>query len=126
MVLNRHLHSFIHQARLARSLRVTRHIPYLPKRFNNQTQPPNPGQVNPDPMDQDDPDEDGKKGKGQDDGPTFKSTILRMLETAATTFASIAILGYVAAKETALSSMLACLLTATALLGTRTINTTSI
>jgi hypothetical protein len=39
--------------------------------------------------------EDDDRGRGQDSDPTFKSTILRMLETAATTFASIAVLGCV-------------------------------
>lgn len=74
-------------ARLARS-RAPRPVPYYPKRFNSQ----NPGQVTSGPLDQDDGD-GGEKTK--DDGPGLKSTILRMLETAATTFASIAILGYV-------------------------------
>lgn len=96
-MLNRHLHSLIHHARLARPLRVSRTIPYCPKRFNSQ--PPNPGQVNPDPLGQDESDDKGGKGKGRDDDPTFKSTILKMMETAATTFASIAVLGYVAAKK---------------------------
>ncbi|RJE21972.1 hypothetical protein PHISCL_05676 [Aspergillus sclerotialis] len=91
MVLNRHLQrSFALRARVASPLRVTRTIPYYQKRFNSN---PNPGQVNPDPMDQDGPDEDGGKRKGRDDDPTLKSTILKMMETAATTFASIAILG---------------------------------
>lgn len=92
MVLNRHLQrSFALHARVVRPLRVPRILPYYQKRFNSN---PNPGQVNPDPMDQDG-DEDRGKGKGRDDGPTLKSTILKMMETAATTFASIAILGHV-------------------------------
>ncbi|KAJ5239949.1 hypothetical protein N7468_004568 [Penicillium chermesinum] len=56
---------------------------------------PNPqsyGQYTPDPTDQADGDEGGGKGRRSDD-PTFKSTILKMLETSATTAASIFILG---------------------------------
>lgn len=96
MVLNRHLQrSFALHSRVARPLRTTRAIPYYQKRFNAN---PTPGQIGPQPqaLDQDGPDEDGGKGKKRDDDPTFKSTILKMMETAATTFASIAILGYVA------------------------------
>lgn len=69
-----------------------RAVVYTSKRFNSN--PQNTGQYTPDPTDQDDSN-DGK-GKGQgggDSNPNFKSTILKMLETAATTAASIAILG---------------------------------
>ncbi|KAA8646195.1 ATP-binding protein [Aspergillus tanneri] len=45
----------------------------------------------PDPLDQNARDED--KSRADDSEPTLRSTILKMLETAATTFASIAILG---------------------------------
>ena len=47
--------------------------------------------MTPDPTDQSDSDEG--KGRGGDSDPNLKSTILKMLETAATTAASIAILG---------------------------------
>lgn len=70
-----------------------RAVVYTSKRFNSN--PQNTGQYTPDPTDQDDPD-DGKgkgQGRGGDSDPNFKSTILKMLETAATTAASIAILG---------------------------------
>lgn len=60
------------------------------KRFNST-----PGQMNPNPSEQNDSDEGKGKGQGRngDSDPNFKSTILKMLETAATTAASIAILG---------------------------------
>jgi hypothetical protein len=64
----------------------------MPKRFNSN--PQNTGQVTPDPTDQNDSDEGKGSGQGRrDSDPNFKSTILKMLETAATTAASIAILG---------------------------------
>jgi hypothetical protein len=53
------------------------------------------GQYTPDPTDQNDG--EGDKGQGQgrkSDDPNLKSTILKMLETSATTAASIFILGY--------------------------------
>ena len=70
-----------------------RAVVYTPKRFNSN--PQNTGQYTPDPTDQDDPDEGKGKGQGRngDSDPTFKSTFLKMMETAATTAASIAILG---------------------------------
>lgn len=49
------------------------------------------GRVSPCVMDQEDG--DNPKGKEDKEDPNFKSTILKMLETAATTFASIAVLG---------------------------------
>jgi hypothetical protein len=49
--------------------------------------------MTPDPTDQNDSDEGKSKGRDGDSDPTFKSAILKMLETAATTAASIAILG---------------------------------
>ena len=66
---------------------------YIPKRFNSN--PQNTGQMTPDPTDQNDSDEGKGQGQGRsgDSDPNFKSTILKMLETAATTAASIAILG---------------------------------
>ncbi|KAI9044380.1 ATP-binding protein [Aspergillus affinis] len=48
---------------------------------------------NPDPLDQNANARDDDRGRSNDSDPTFRSTILRMLETAATTFASIAVLG---------------------------------
>ena len=47
----------------------------------------------PDPQDQ--PNQDDGKGKDNDQDPNLRSTILKMLESAATTFASIAVLGYI-------------------------------
>ncbi|KAJ5105916.1 hypothetical protein NUU61_003263 [Penicillium alfredii] len=64
----------------------------MPKRFNSSN-PQSTGQFTPDPTDQNDPDEDKGRSRGSDSDPNFKSTILKMLETAATTAASIAILG---------------------------------
>jgi hypothetical protein len=51
--------------------------------------------MTPDPTDQNDSGEGKGHGQGRsnDSDPNFKSTILKMLETAATTAASIAILG---------------------------------
>ena len=71
----------------------SRVVMHIPKRFNSD--PRDTGHMTPDPTDQNDSDE----GKGKDQGhngdsdPSFKSTILKMFETAATTAASIAILG---------------------------------
>lgn len=93
MALNRHLlHSFTLGARLSRPRRLARPFPLYPKRFNS---PNTPGQVNTDPLDQDGGDDDAGKGKGQGDEPNWKSTAFKVMETAATTFTSIAILGYV-------------------------------
>lgn len=62
-----------------------------PKRFNSN--PQHAGQMTPDPTDQNESDEGkGHNCHGEPD-PNIKSTILKMLETAATTAASIAILG---------------------------------
>lgn len=79
---------------LPRPLRINSRVVMLtPKRFNSN--PQNTGQMTPDPTDQND--SDGGKGKGQgrdgDSEPNVKSTILKMLESAATTAASIGILG---------------------------------
>ncbi|CAI7580602.1 unnamed protein product [Penicillium glandicola] len=79
---------------LPRPLRInSRVVIHTPKRFNSN--PQNAGQMTPDPTDQNESDEGKGKGKGRngDSDPNFKSTILKMLETAATTAASIAILG---------------------------------
>lgn len=62
------------------------------KRFNS-SDPKNMGQYTPDPTDQNDAEDDKGRGRQSDD-PNLKSTILKMLETAATTAASIFILGY--------------------------------
>jgi hypothetical protein len=59
-----------------------RPIPYSWRRLNSHFV--SPGESD---------DADAGKGKG-DDLPTFKSTLLKMFESAATTFASIAVLGY--------------------------------
>jgi hypothetical protein len=68
-------------------------VVYTPKRFNSN--PQNTGQYTPDPTDQPDSDEGKGQGHGRngDSDPNLKSTILKMLETAATTAASIFILG---------------------------------
>lgn len=49
--------------------------------------------MTPDPTDQNASDEGQGQGRNSDSDPSFKSTILKMLESAATTAASIAILG---------------------------------
>ncbi|KAE8328783.1 hypothetical protein BDV39DRAFT_173282 [Aspergillus sergii] len=49
-------------------------------------------QAAPNPLEQDAGD-DGARSNGNDSEPNFRSTILKMMETAATTFASIAVLG---------------------------------
>ncbi|KAJ5887838.1 hypothetical protein N7495_007879 [Penicillium taxi] len=68
-------------------------VPYALRRFN-ATDPRNTGQYTPDPTDQNDGEEGQDKGsKKESNDPNFKSTILKMLETAATTAASIFILG---------------------------------
>lgn len=51
----------------------------------------------PDPLDQDAG--AGERSQSNDSDPTLKGTILRMFETAATTFASIAVLGYEPSKK---------------------------
>lgn len=48
----------------------------------------------PDPLDQDANNNGSDRNQSNDSDPTLKGTILRMFETAATTFASIAVLGY--------------------------------
>lgn len=65
-------------------------LQYASKRFNSN--PQNTGQYTPDPTDQGEGEEDQGRGRKNDD-PNLKSTILKMLETAATTAASIFILG---------------------------------
>ncbi|KAJ5890908.1 uncharacterized protein N7473_007136 [Penicillium subrubescens] len=62
------------------------------QRFNSSN-PQNTGQYTPDPTDQNESEEGQGKGRKNDSDPNLKSTILKMLETAATTAASIAILG---------------------------------
>ncbi|KAJ5723373.1 hypothetical protein N7488_001408 [Penicillium malachiteum] len=64
-------------------------VQYAGKRFNSN--PQSTGQYAPDPTDQNDGEDRGRGSKNDD--PTLKSTILKMLETAATTAASIFILG---------------------------------
>ncbi|KAJ5103454.1 hypothetical protein N7532_003983 [Penicillium argentinense] len=73
------------------ALGAARFVPCTFQRFNS-SDPKSTGQYSPDPTDQNDSDEDQGRGRKSDD-PTLKSTILKMLETAATTAASIAILG---------------------------------
>ncbi|KAF7114113.1 hypothetical protein CNMCM5793_007093 [Aspergillus hiratsukae] len=72
---------------LHRPVGVHQTVPRLAARYFSQT----PGLSATNPLEQDREDDD--RGRGQDSDPNFKSTILRMLETAATTFASIAVLG---------------------------------
>ena len=69
-----------------------RMVQCVTQRFNSSN-PQNTGQYapNPDPTDQGD--DAGGQGRKSDSDPNLKSTILKMLETAATTAASIAILG---------------------------------
>lgn len=62
------------------------------KRFNSSG-PKSTGQYTPDPTDQNDAGDGKGQGRKSDD-PNLKSTILKMLETGATTAASIFILGY--------------------------------
>lgn len=62
------------------------------QRFNSSN-PQNTGQYKPDPIDQNESAEDQGKGHKSDSDPNLKTTILKMFETAATTAASIAILG---------------------------------
>lgn len=78
---------------LSRPLRYNgRFVQNTLKRFNS-SDPKNMGQYTPDPTDQNDA-EDGKGQGRKSDDPNLKSTILKMLETAATTTASIFILGW--------------------------------
>ena len=135
MVFNRLVKHYLVLSRLSRSRGVARIIPYYNKRFNSpnsgqpsQPQPgqPQPGQVNPDPLDQDAGDDDKGKSKGQGDDPNWKSTAFKMMETGATTFTSIAILGCVLASFAGSRLIIGCVLTPTVLLGTRTISTTNI
>jgi hypothetical protein len=76
--------------------RPFRHNGRAPKaigqRFNSSN-PQNAGQYKPDPTDQNESEEGQGKGRKNDSDPNLRSTILKMLETAATTAASIAILG---------------------------------
>lgn len=76
---------------------LTRAAPLLSscgKRYIQGGSPaPQPGQ--PDPTEAN-PDEDGKSSKnGDESGNDWKGTAFKMFESAATTFASVAILGYV-------------------------------
>ncbi|KAJ5267035.1 hypothetical protein N7478_009843 [Penicillium angulare] len=82
--------SFARQG-LARPIRPQgRIVQYACKRYNSN--PQNTGQYTPDPTDQNDGEDGQDRGRKNDD-PNLKSTILKMLETAATTAASIFILG---------------------------------
>ncbi|KAJ5092774.1 hypothetical protein N7456_008635 [Penicillium angulare] len=84
------LSSFARQG-LARPVRSQgRIVQYACKRYNSN--PQNTGQYTPDPTDQNDGEDGQDRGRKNDD-PNLKSTILKMLETAATTAASIFILG---------------------------------
>lgn len=77
-----------------RGLASRRHVgvPQWTARRFNSSNPSSTGQYTPDPTDQNGSEEDGKGGTRNED-PNLKSTILKMFETAATTAASIAILG---------------------------------
>lgn len=78
---------------LLRPLRPNgRVVHFSSTRYNSN--PQTPGQYTPDPTDQNDGEDDKGQGRNNDSDPNLKSTILKMLETAATTAASIAILGY--------------------------------
>lgn len=78
--------------------------PWVPRRppgrasaYSGQSFSQNSLPGGPDPTDQaDSDDQGGKKGQPNDDqDPNLRSTILKMMESAATTFASIAVLGYI-------------------------------
>lgn len=85
------LSSFARQG-LSRPVRPHgRILQYTGKRFNSN--PQNTGKYSPDPAEQNE-EEDQGRGQKNDSEPNVKSTILKMLETAATTAASIFILGY--------------------------------
>lgn len=76
---------------------VTRRFPrsvtsYGVRRFSNVPQGASPPQGQ-DMVDQSTAEDDGGKGKNADSEPNFRSTLLKMFESAATTFASIAVLG---------------------------------
>lgn len=84
------LSSFARQG-LSRPVRPHgRIVQYTGKRFNSN--PQNTGKYSPDPAEQNE-EEDQGRGQKNDSEPNVKSTILKMLETAATTAASIFILG---------------------------------
>lgn len=84
--------SFARQG-LSRPLRSNgRVVQSVFKRYNSS--PQSAGRFTPDPTDQNDGGDPKGQGGNNDSEPNFKSTILKMLETAATTAASIAILGY--------------------------------
>ncbi|KAJ5540022.1 hypothetical protein N7513_008354 [Penicillium frequentans] len=84
------LSSFARQG-LSRPVRPHgRILQYTGKRFNSN--PQNTGKYSPDPAEQNE-EEDQGRGQKNDSEPNVKSTILKMLETAATTAASIFILG---------------------------------
>ncbi|KAJ5916356.1 hypothetical protein N7504_000371 [Penicillium tannophilum] len=84
------LSSFARQG-LSRPVRPHgRIVQYAGKRFNSN--PQNTGKYSPDPAEQNE-EEDQGRGQKNDSEPNVKSTILKMLETAATTAASIFILG---------------------------------
>lgn len=73
--------------------RCPRSVPsYSVRRFSNIPQGASPPQGQ-DIVDQAGAEDEGGKGKNADSEPNFRSTILKMLESAATTFASIAVLG---------------------------------
>ncbi|KAL4918522.1 hypothetical protein BDW62DRAFT_181023 [Aspergillus aurantiobrunneus] len=79
-------------------LSSTRTRPWVPRRmpgrivaYSGQSFSESSIPSGPDPTDQANQDDD--KGRGNDQDPNLRSTILKMLESAATTFASIAVLG---------------------------------
>lgn len=85
----------VFRARLPRLHTVNRPIPIASYRYSPMRFAQNAGQVQSGLLDEQD---DGKEGAGagaSNSDPTLKSTILRMFESAATTFASIFILGCV-------------------------------
>lgn len=78
---------------LSRPIRPNGRVAQFISRGYNSN-PQNTGQYTPDPTDQNDGEDDTGQGRSNDSDPNFRSTILKMLETAATTAVSIAILGY--------------------------------
>lgn len=95
MLWNRLAHPLSCLARrgLSRPLRYNASALQITGVRSNSSNPQNTGQYTPDPTDQNESEEGQGKGRKNDSDPNLKSTILKMLESAATTAASIAILG---------------------------------
>lgn len=95
MLWNRLVHPLSPFARrgLTRTLRYNGRVLQATGQRFNSSNPQNTGQYTPDPTGQNESEDGQGKGRKNDSDPNLKSTILKMLETAATTAASIAILG---------------------------------